>query len=71
MLGHDLLVGGHHIAALGEGVLNEIVGGVLAAQQLDDDVHIAGEGLLGIGSQEGGVHPSRLCPVQATLEDAA
>ncbi len=71
VLGHDLLVGGHHIAAMGERVCDELVSGVLAAQQLDDDVHVAGKGLLGIGCHEGRVHPGRLRLVQVALEDAA
>ena len=71
MFGHHLFVGGNHIAAAGEGLPNETESRILTAQQLYDDVHIAGYGLLRIGRKEAGVKLD--CPllIQVTYEDTS
>jgi hypothetical protein len=71
VFGHHLFVGGDHIAAAGEGLPNETVSGILTAQQLYDDVHIAGYGLLRIVRKEAGVKLDRPLLVQVTYEDTS
>jgi len=68
---HHLFVGGNHVAAAGEGLPDETVSGILTAQQLYDDVHITGYGLLRIIRKEAAVKLNRPLLVQVTYEDTS
>src|SRR3990172_6715022 len=71
VLGHDLLVGGDDVASARERVLDQLLRGVLAAHQLHDDVHVAGERLLRAHGEEAGIDLDRALLLGVADEYAA
>ncbi len=70
VLGHDLLVGGDDVASGLEGLAHEAESGVLAAEELDDDVELGREEVFGVAGDDGGVEAEAHGLFDILFEDA-